>query len=207
MAVLSVGVVAQPVVLPSPVGNNSRAIKIEPAEKVDNAVAIVLDAQGDCTVSNDGQNFRPLKKTAELGQGVTIRTAGSGSADVFLKRMGSTIRIKPNSEVFLNRTIAKKDQQSELNTAVEVRKGKMLAVLHKNVPGSSLDIKNAAGKTLTDKVAGSQYMISADKIEKVSSSDRLDEKTMTAVRDHMDLDEVRALSETFKGSENPGLQP
>jgi hypothetical protein len=204
LAVANVGVLAQQVVLPTPNGINTRTTIVEPPEKVANAVAIVLDVQGVCKISNDGQNFRPLKKSAELGEGVTIQTTTSGTADVFLKRMGTTVRLKPNSEITLNRTTQKKDQREEVNTVVNVRKGKMLTVVHANVPGSSLNIKNAAGKTLADAVAGGHYMVSADKIEKVSASKTFDDKTTAAIKDHMDIDELHALTETWKDSENPG---
>jgi hypothetical protein len=174
---------------------------------VANAAAVVLNVEGVCKVSNDGTNFRPLKTSAELPEGVTIQTTTSGTADVFLKRMGTTIRLKPNSEITLNRVTHKKDQREEATTTVNVRKGKMLTVIHANVPGSSLEIKNAAGKTLTDTVAGGHYMVSADKIEKVKASKTFDDKTTAAIKDHMDIDELHALTETWKDSENHGSQP
>ena len=207
MAAVNLGVLAQQVVLPTPNGINTRSRVVEPAEKVANAVAIVLDVQGVVKISNDGKNFRPLKTSAELAEGCTIQTTTSGVADIFLKRMGTTVRLKPNSEITLNRVTQKKDQREEVNTIVNVRKGKMLTVVHANVPGSSLDIKNAAGKTLTDTVAGGHYMVSADKIEKVSASKTFDNKTTAAIKDHMDIDELHALTETWKDSENRGSQP
>jgi len=208
LVALDLGVLAQPVVItPPPNANaNTRSFIVEPPEKVENAVAIVLDVQGDCTISNDGKNFRPLKKSAELGENATIRTSSQSSADVFLKRMGATVRLKPNTEINLNRVIQKKDQRQELNTTVDVRKGKMLTVIHANVPGSSLEIKNAAGKKITDTTAGSRYTVSADTIENTKSSSNFDQKTSTAIKEQMELDELRAMTETLNTSENPGLE-
>ena len=213
-AALTLGAFAQQVVLTPPTGVNTRSRTIEPAEKTVDPVAIVLEAQGDCKVSNDGKKFRVLKKTAELGQGVTIRTGSQGTTDLFLKRMGTTVRLKPNSEITLNRVAQTKDERHELNTVVNVRKGKMLTVVHANVPGSSLDIKNAAGKSLTDTVAGGRYMISADKVENMSpeqlpagAENGYDEKMALAIKEQIEFDEVQALSETWKDSENPGLEP
>jgi len=207
LTALSLGILAQQVVLPTPNGVNTRARIVEPAEKVANPVAVVLDVQGTCNISNDGTNFRPLQKSAELAEGTTIQTTTSGRADIFLKQMATTVRLKPNSEITLNRVTQKKDQRDEVKTIVNVRKGKLLTVVHANVPGSSLDIKNAAGKTLTDTVAGGHYMVSADKIEKTGAARTFDAKTTAAIKDHMDIDELHALTETWKDSENPASKP
>jgi hypothetical protein len=207
LVAVNFGVLAQPVVIPTPSEVNTRARIVEPAEKVANPVAVVLDVQGVCKISNDGKNFRPLQKSSELAEGTTIQTTTSGTADIFLKRMATTVRLKPNSEITVNRVTQKKDQREEVKTSVNVRKGKMLTVVHANVPGSTLDIKNAAGKTLTDAVAGGHYMVSADKIEKASSSKTFDAKTTAAIKDHMDIDELHALTETWKDSENPASKP
>jgi hypothetical protein len=211
---LNMGAIAQVVVLPPQSDIPAHAVIIEPPEMVENAVTVVLSVHGNCKVSNDGRKFRDLRKNAELGEGVTIRTGSSGTADLFLKRMGTTVRLKPNSEITLNRTEQTKDERHELNTIVNVRKGKMLTVVHANVPGSSLDIKNAAGKSLTDTLAGGRYMVSADKIENVSpeqlpagAAKDFDEKVSNAIKEQIEFDQVQALSETWKDSENPGLEP
>ena len=82
----------------------------------------------------------------------------------------------------------------------------VLTVVHANVPGSSLEIKNAAGKKLTDSAAGSHHVVSADTIENTKSSANFDPKISSAIKDHMDLDELRAMTETLNTSENPGLE-
>jgi len=208
VAAFNLGVLAQPVVLTPPAGSNpnNRYTIVEPPEKVENAAAVALDVQGDCTVSNDGTNFRGLKKNAELGENATIRTGPQSSADVFLKRMGTTVRLKPNTEISFNRVSKKKDQRQELNTTVDVRKGKMLAVVHSNVAGSSLDIKNAAGKKLSDTTAGSRYMVSADTIESTKSGANFDSKISATIKDQIDIDDLRATTEAINTSGNPGLE-
>jgi hypothetical protein len=208
LAVFNLGVLAQPVVLtPPPNSNpNNRYNIVEPPEKVENAAAVVLDVQGDCQVSNDGPNFRALKKSAELGDTATIRTGPQSSADVFLKRMGTTVRLKPNTEINFNRVSQKKDERQELKTTVDVRKGKVVAVVHSNVPGSSLAIKNAAGKKLSAATAGSSYMVSADTIETTKSRANFDKKISATIKDQMDIDDLRATTETINTSGNPGLE-
>jgi hypothetical protein len=208
LAAFNLGVLAQPVVITPPANSNpnNRYTIVEPPEKVENAAAVVLDVQGDCQVSNDGTNFRILKKSAELGDNVTIRTGAQGSADVFLKRMGTTVRLKPNTEISLNRVSKKKDERHELATTVDVRKGKMLAVVHSNVAGSSLEIKNAVGKKLTDTTAGSRYMVSADTIENTKSGANFDSKISATIKDQIDIDDLRATTETINTSGNPGLE-
>jgi hypothetical protein len=208
LAVFNLGIFAQPVVLtPPPNANpNNRYTVVEPPEKVENAAAVVLDVQGDCKISNDGTNFRALKKNAELGANATIRTGPQGSADVFLKRMGTTVRLKPNTEIVFNRVSKKKDERQELNTTVDVRKGKMLAVIHSNVAGSSLDIKNAAGKKLSGATAGLRYMVSAETIENTKSGANFDSKISATIKDQIDIDDLRAMTETINTSGNPGLE-
>jgi hypothetical protein len=57
-------------------------------------------------------------------------------------------------------------------------------------------------------------MVSADKIENVSpeqlpagAAKDFDEKVSNAIKEQIEFDQVQALSETWKDSENPGLEP
>jgi hypothetical protein len=218
---LSVGTFAQLVVQPPPSGFGTTPsarvethVRPKPSKPV---VAVALDAQGTCKYSTDGKSFHHLKKNMLIPQGATVRTGSSGNTDLFLRRMGATVRVKPDSEVRLDQLEQKADQHKELNTVVNVRKGRLFTVIHTNVPGSSLDIKNSAGQSLTDTVAGGRYIVSASSIENAgpeklpagaSASGEFDEKMSAAIKEQMEFDEVEALAETWANTGvNPGLEP
>src|SRR5688572_21861432 len=161
-SVLIVGLRAQVIVSQPPEGFTPGRIYAPTARVQDKnppVSAIALDVKGSCKFSVDGKKFRDLKKNTELPRKAIVRTGSSGHAELFIKRMGATMRVEPNSEITLERDpLPAKDEHQDLNTKVEVRKGKTVTVIHANVPGSALAIKNSEGKSLTDPVLGSRYV-------------------------------------------------
>jgi hypothetical protein len=177
-----------------------------------NATAIVLEAQGTCKYSTNGTEFHNLKPGAELPEHIIVHT-GSGAVELFLRRMGACVRLQPNTDIVVDRTVQKVKDQNELNTSVEVRKGSILAVVQAEVAGSRLTIKNAAGNTVTLAKIGSRYKITADSIkegasEKLASENKGEagRKLAAMVKEQVELDEVQGLAETSDDS-NPGLEP
>jgi hypothetical protein len=215
-SVLPLGAFAQIIVSEPPQGFTPNVIVSRKAPRIQDknppVSAIALDIQGPCKYSIDGKKFHTLKKDTELPRKATVRTGSSGNAELFIKRMGATIRMEPNSEVVFERTEQPgKDEHQELNTTVSVRKGKATTVVHRNIAGSSLDLKNGAGKSVTDPVLGSRYVISADSIQDAGAETGLsgdfNPKMQAAIKEQMELDEIGALAETWKEDENPGLLP
>jgi hypothetical protein len=203
---LIVGASAQVIVAPPPpLATQQREFKGHIPQNAGRIVAIALDAHGSAKYSIDGKKFYRIRKRSEIPEGSIVRTGTTGSTDLFLKRMGATIRVKPRSEIRFEQTeFATKDEHPELKEAVNMTKGKMLAVVHAKVPGSALEIKNAAGNTLTDTVAGGRYSISASTIEDAgpeklpagADSDFSPQMT-AAIKEQMEFDEIQALAETW----------
>ncbi|HUS37419.1 MAG TPA: hypothetical protein VM680_18880 [Verrucomicrobiae bacterium] len=174
--------------------------------------AVALDVQGSCKYSTDGKKFHTLKKDMELPRKAVVKTGSSGNAQLFIRRMGATIRLEPNTEVTLERSEQPaKDEHQKLNTKVNVRKGKAVTVMHANIPDSSLDIKTAGGKSVTDPVLGSRYVVSADSVQdagpETAPAGDYNLKMQAVIKEQMELDEVQALAETWKNDENPGSEP
>lgn len=177
-----------------------------------NGSALAVEVEGVCKVSTNGAKFHNLKPGAELPEHAVVRTA-SGTVDLFVRRMGATIRLKPNTEVAIDRAARTvKDDQHELTTTVEVHKGSILSVVHANVAGSNFVIKNAAGNTLKDAAVGSRYVVSADAFKEAGSEKLASEmkgetnrKLAAIIREQVELDEVQGLAETSDSS-NPGLE-
>ena len=178
-----------------------------------NGTAVVIDAQGSCNYSTNGTKFQPLRPNSELPEHSIVRT-GAGTTDLFLRRMGATIRLEANTEIALDRTSHKlKGDQHEFTTSIEVRKGSILTVVHAIIAGSTLNIKNAAGNTLTGATVGSRYLVSKDSVkpggpEKLASEykNESSRKLAALVKQQVELDEVQGLAETSDNS-NPGLEP
>lgn len=216
LGVLQLGAFAQIIVSEPPPGFSPNIVVQRNSTKVSGknppVSAVALDVQGSCKYSTDGKKFHVLKKDTELPKKAVVKTGSSGNAELFIKRMGATIRLEPNSEVTLERfEQPAKDEHQELNTKVNVRKGKATTVVHANIPGSSLDIKNVGGKSVTDPVLGSRYVVTANAVEDAGPATEpagdYNLKMQAAIKEQMEFDEVQALAETWKNDENPGLEP
>jgi len=126
--------------------------------------AIVLSRHGVCEYSEDGANFMPLSPGRVLKQGAVVRTSGEASADLFFRRIGTTVRLQPDTEVKLE-TMARhmKDGMPAMETLLDLRKGRLFAVVRSLVPGSTLEIRNAAGRSVVEGGGGKgRYIITAD---------------------------------------------
>jgi hypothetical protein len=217
MGVLQLGTFAQIIVQEPPPGFSPNAVMSKNSVRLQGknppVSAFALDVQGSCKYSTDGKKFRTLKKDMELPKKAVVKTGSSGSAELFIRRMGATIRLEPNSEVILERIqqSGKAEHQEQLNTKVNIRKGKAVTVVHANIPGSSLDIQNVGGKSVTDPVLGSRYVVSANSVQdagpETAPAADYNVKMQAAIKEQMELDEVQALAETWKNDQNPGLDP
>jgi hypothetical protein len=213
---LQMGAFAQPIVL-SPPADMTPERTLNPTIRTTgtaSGTALAVEVDGSCKYSIDGKSFHSLKKNFEIPEHATIRTGHSGNTELFVRRMGATVRLHPDTEIAVDRIkIPIKDEQKELKTTIEVRKGEVLTVVHATIPGSTLDIKNAAGETLKNATVGGRYEISANTIqiagpEKLSfeSKGESKEKIAAMIKEQIDMDEVQGLAETSDDS-NPGLEP
>lgn len=209
LSALQLGAFAQPVVLaPQTVPTQVRVAAAQVRDSQSYGAALAVDVSGSCKVSTDGKKFHSLKPNAELPEHAVVRTGPSGTADLFIRRMGTTVRLQPDSEIVLDRS----KRPGEVTTSIEVRKGDLLTVVYTSIEGSKLVVKNSAGQVLHGDVAGHRFNVAADSIhlagsEKLASEINGDanEKMAAMIKQQIELDEVQGLAETSDNS-NPGLE-
>jgi hypothetical protein len=206
------GAFAQPIVLsPQSVNTEIKTPSSQIRDSRTQGSAMAVDVEGTCKYSVDGKKFHSIKQGAELPEHAILRTA-SGTVDLFVRRMGATVRLQPNTEIALDRAKDVKNNLPEITTTIDVRKGTMLTVVYSSVPGSKLNVKNAAGQMLKGEFVGGRFNVSADSIqpagaEKLAFESRGDANAKMAalIKQQIELDEVQGLAETSENT-NPGLE-
>lgn len=138
------------------------SVNITPSS--DRPNAIVISLEGKCEVSTDGKTFTELKKQDMLFQGAVIRAGKDAHADLFFRRIGTTVRLQPETEVLLeSMTREIKDGEPEMKTLLDLRKGRIFTVVRSLVPGCTFEIRNAAGRSVVEGGGGKgRYIITAD---------------------------------------------
>jgi hypothetical protein len=148
-----------------------------------NAVLIAL--RGNGTYAKDGTNFLKLDvqqvhrvarfkpaqpqtifKTSQfvLNQGAVVRTGADSHVDLFLRRIGTTVRLQPDSEVkFEKMARHMSNGVPVMETVLAVRAGRIFSVVRAPVPGSTFEIRNEAGRAVVEGGGGKgRYIITAD---------------------------------------------
>jgi len=132
----------------------------------------VLLTHGQCLYSEDGTNFHTLDVHHVLRESAIIRTGKRSWSDLFIRRAGITVRLAPESEM----KIAKLSESSHkgvrvTDTLLELLKGRIFTVVRALVPGSILEISDAAGRSVIAGGGLGSYMITApgpDSADKLS---------------------------------------
>jgi hypothetical protein len=126
--------------------------------------ALVLSTQGKCEYSEDGTTYTLLKTGRVCKQGAVIRTGDGGRTDLFFRRIGTTVRLQPGTEVKLEKmTRHLKDGQPVMETLLDLRTGRIFTVVRALIPGSTFEIRNAAGRSVVEGGGGKgRYIITAD---------------------------------------------
>ncbi len=133
------------------------------SESSDVPQAAVISVQGTCEFSEDGVTFTKLKTRNVLTQGVVVRTGEKARADLFFRRIGTTVRLQADTEIKLEKmTRSTKEGDSQMQTLIDLRKGRIFTVVRSFVPGSTLEIRNAAGRSVVEGSGSGRYIITAD---------------------------------------------
>ncbi len=145
--------------------------------------AVVLDVSGVCEYSEDGTTFSPLKTFkqgdtvsgggAEDGsvkrlwegsfkEGTVIRTGKDARVDIFLKRMATTVRLQPDSELKIEK-LAHAGSTPVLKVSLSLARGNVVVAVRSLVAGSTLEVRSGGGLAV---IGGGgtkgQYIIAAD---------------------------------------------
>jgi len=139
-------------------------VKVKIGETSEAPQAIVISADGKCSYSEDGAAFHELKAGKVLREGAVIRTGEKARADLFFRRIGTTVRVQSESEMKLEKmTRQMKDGMPVMETLLDLRSGRIFTVVRSLVPGSTLEVKNAAGRSVVEGGGGKgRYIITAD---------------------------------------------
>ena len=129
----------------------------------DQPTAMTISAVGKCEYSQDGVTFTNLAKAQILEQGSVIRTGDGARTDLFFRRTGTTVRLQAGTDIKIEKmTLTIKDGLPLVNTLLELRKGRIFTVVRSEVAGSTLEIKNAAGRSVVEGSGIGRYIITAD---------------------------------------------
>ena len=126
--------------------------------------AVVIRSQGICEFTPGGDiAFAPLKKDQVLYQDAIVRTANHATVDLFFRRIGTTVRLQEKSEVKLEtmtHTPAEKVPKSE--TLLDLRQGRVFIAVRSVVSGSTLEVRNIAGRSVIEGGGVGRYIVTAD---------------------------------------------
>ena len=129
----------------------------------DQPIAMTTAVVGKCEYSENGVTFTILDKGHILQQGATIRTGDAARTDLFFRRTGTTVRLQAGSELRIEKmTLTMKDGLPVVNTLLDLRKGRIFTVVRSSVAGSTLEIRNADGRSIVEGSGIGRYIITAD---------------------------------------------
>lgn len=125
--------------------------------------AMTVSVVGKCEYSEDGVTFISLAKSQSLEQGATVRAGDGARADLFFRRTGTTVRLQAGTEIKIEKmSLTFKDSQPIVNTLLDLRQGRLFIVVRSEVAGSTLEIRNAAGRAVVEGSGIGCYIITAD---------------------------------------------
>ena len=125
--------------------------------------AMTLSARGMCVYSMDGVTFNKLEQGQILEQGAVVRTGENAWMDLFFRRMGTTVRLQAGTECKIEKmTLAIRGGLPVVHTLLNLRTGRIFTVVRSVVAGSTLEIRNAAGRSVVEGSGIGRYIITSD---------------------------------------------
>jgi DNA-binding response OmpR family regulator len=125
--------------------------------------AVTLSVRGKCDYSEDGVAFTNFERGHIFEQGAIIRTGENARTDLFFRRTGTTVRLQAGTEIKLEKMAATiKDGIPAEHTLLDLRTGRIFTVVRSAVKGSTLEIRNAAGRSVVEGSGVGRYIITAD---------------------------------------------
>ncbi|MBC8001615.1 MAG: response regulator [Opitutaceae bacterium] len=139
------------------------AASLSSTNRVDQPIAMTLSVVGKCVYSDDGIAFKKLERGQILQQGTVVRAGENARADLFFRRTGTTVRLQADTEIRIERmAVTRKEGTPMVHTLLDIRAGRIFTVVRSTVPGSTLEIKNAAGRATVEGSGIGRYIITAD---------------------------------------------
>jgi hypothetical protein len=145
-----------------PAGINAQETKQAP-DSLAQPNAVTLSVRGKCDYSEDGVTFVKLERGHIFVQGAIVRTGENARTDLFFRRTGTAVRLQAGTEIKLERmAVTMKDGPPVVHTLLDLRTGRIFTVVHSVVAGSTLEIRNAAGRSVVEGSGVGRYIITAD---------------------------------------------
>ena len=223
-----------PAVIHAQEANRTPSSPLLAPDAPDQPNAMTLSVLGKCQYSDDGVIFTNLAKGHLFEPGAIVRTGDNARTDLFFRRTGTTVRLQAGTELRIEKmTLTMKDGLPVVHTLLDLRTGRIFTVVRSAVAGSTLEIRNAAGRSLVEGSGVGRYIITADGTHVAAQGsviplkvvgengvtviaagqqfDKKDGKMLAAsptlwVKDMIELDELQAATEEPAAKE-PSLKP
>ncbi|HZM04775.1 MAG TPA: hypothetical protein VFC44_17375 [Candidatus Saccharimonadales bacterium] len=138
-------------------------LRAQVSDRIAAPTADVFSVKGACEYSDDGSTFTRLEKGHIFKQGAILRTGEDARADLFFRRTGTTVRLQPGTEIKIEKmSSALKDGLPSERTLLDLRTGRIFAVVNSRVADSTFEIRNAAGRSVMEGSGIGKYIITAD---------------------------------------------
>ena len=137
---------------------NAREMKQapDPAPRPD---ALTLSVRGKCDYSEDGVTFTKLERGHIFGPGTVIRTGGEAWTDLIFRRAGATVRLQAGTEIKIEQIAP---SLPVAHTSLDLRAGRIFTIVRSAVAGNTLEIRNAAVRSVVEGSGIGRYIITAD---------------------------------------------
>lgn len=124
---------------------------------------LVLAVKGGLKVSTDGKKFERARSGQRYSEGAIFRTS-SGHADLFFRRIGTMVRILPNSEVRMEKLEIHRNPQGILvkDTLLDLRKGRIITFVRVLFPESKFQVRTDLGIATVAGAGTGRYDIGAN---------------------------------------------
>ena len=137
--------------------------RLQRPDSADRPTAVVFKVVGKCDYSEDGVAFTNFERGHIFEQGAIVRTGENARTDLFFRRTGTTVRLQAGTEIKLEKMAATiKDGLPIEHTLLDLRTGRIFTVVRSVVAGSTLEIRNAAGRSVVEGSGVGRYIITAD---------------------------------------------
>ena len=147
-----------------PLAPSTPVVVVKTRTTSDSPQAVVISLVGKCEISEGGKDFAPLKVEQVVTQGAVLRTGEGARADLFFRRIGTSVRLQSDTEIVIEKMKrTDKGDEAQMETLLDLRKGRIFTVVRSMVAGSKFEIRNAAGRSVVEGGGGKgRYIITAD---------------------------------------------
>ncbi|MEW6159295.1 MAG: hypothetical protein AB1813_17860 [Verrucomicrobiota bacterium] len=145
----------------------------------DPRVAVILDFEGAAQSKEANASWSEIKRGQILPVGSVVKTGSQGKVDLYFRQIGTIIRLMPQTELTLEK-LHKEMKNGVLvkETVLDMKSGRILAVVRVLVEDSKVEIKTPACSYLMPTAGVGRYDIRSDGTALVGKKSRLSLKAL-----------------------------